>query len=75
MMKDLGKLLDLNLDSNQKHIKDPSKEQKHYDDFERGKRPSEKHTARKKPTGVSKRKKLFKKIGKKLNVEKIPGCN
>jgi hypothetical protein len=54
-MKDLGKLLDVNVDSNQKHAKDPSKV--------------------KKPSGLSKRKRLFKKIGKKLNVEKIPGCN
>lgn len=71
-MKDLGELLGLSLDSNQKIVKDPTKPLRSYGDedarAEDARKP--KPEARKKPTGVEKR---FKKIKKALNVEIIPG--
>lgn len=80
-MKDLGTLLGLNLDANQKHVKDHTKPM----EFDGGKSPkkvSEKKKDKeesnlkgpKKPTGkVFNRRKLFSKIKGKLNVERIPG--
>jgi hypothetical protein len=76
-MKDLGELLKVNVDSNQKHVKDHTKP------FEsdggaspkkasESKKSASKLKGPKQPTGKSKR---FKKIKKTINVEKIPGSN
>lgn len=76
-MKDLGKLLDINVDSNQRIMKDSTKPLEFYGDEDavKNSKKQPKPSPKKKPTGISPGIKRFKKTRKALNVEKIPGSN
>lgn len=70
-MKDLGELLKINVDSNQRHVKDHTKP------FESdgGRSPKEASESKSKKKEAKPKSKKFKKIEKALNVDKIPGSN
>lgn len=77
-MKDLGERRGINVDYNQKHVKDHTKE------YDFGKEMSPKKMEEKQRKADSKlqepkkpyrKKRRFKKIDKVINVEKIPGSN